>query len=199
MTLHVVQPPAATLRVARAILGRLGGGAGFLTRGALADANHSDLWLSAPHPVFNVGVDNIGQSDAIALTRMTGWRFIVLSRGKVVATMELSASRRSDAGRFARLTDGRMAASSARAIGRAEAGTLTGGRSYALGMLRVPALGVAALWLRDRDRADRQDLFAPVGSVPAPMRAEHWLPSAVFMRVLQETWTATQLERVGER
>jgi hypothetical protein len=199
MTLHVVQPPAATLRVARTVLGRLSGGTGFLTRGALAASSRDDLWLSAPHPVFNIGVDDIERSDAIARTRMTGWRFFVLSGGRAVATMELAASRRRDAGRFARLTDGRMAASSARAIARAEAGTLTSGGGYALGMVRVPALGVSALWLRDRDQAGRHDLFAPVGSVPAQMTAERWLPSAAFMQMLQLTWQAAQSERVGER
>lgn len=184
MTLHVVQPDARTLRSAILYLGRLKSGGGFLTRGALADADSQTLALAAPHPVFNLATDEIGNADALSRSRMTGWRFIVLSQGQAAGTLEFAATGRRDIGRFSRLTDGRMAASSARAIGRAERSIHARRRRYALGMLRVNALGVTALWLRDLDEQGRQDLFAPVEPVPAGMVAERWLPLAPWLRAL---------------
>lgn len=185
MTLHVVQPAASTVRAATLYLGRLKSGGGLLTRGALADANSGTLALAAPHPVFNLAADEIGHPDALARTRMTGWRFIVVSQGRAVATIEFAATSRRDVGRFSRVTDGRMAASSARAIGRAERSMQARRRRYALGMLRVTALGVTALWLRDLDEVGRHDLFSPVEPVPAGLTAERWLPIAQWMQALK--------------
>jgi len=185
MTLHVVQPMASTLRTASLYLGRLKSGGGFLTRGELADANSGTLALAAPHPVFNLAADEVGNSDALAHTRMTGWRFIVLSQGRAVATMELAATSRRDVGHFSRVTDGRMAASSARAIGRAERSMQARRRRYALGMVRITALGVTALWLRDLDKVGRHDLFSLVEPVPAGITAERWLPLTQWMRALK--------------
>ena len=185
MTLHVVQPAASTIRTAILYLGRMKSGDGFLTRGALADANSATLAIAAPHPVFNLDADEIGHPDALARSRMTGWRFIVLAQGEAVATMEFSATSRRDVARFSRVTDGRMAASSARAIGRAERSMQARRRQYALGMLRVNALGVTALWLRDLDEVGRHDLFSLVEPVPAGMTAERWLPLSRSMRAIK--------------
>ena len=193
MTLNVAQPPGRTSRAAQDFLGRLRAGSGFVTRGALGASSKKDLWLAAPHPVFNLAVADIGFDDSIARARMTGWRFFVLSRGRTVATMEFATTSRRVTGRFARVTDGRMGASSARAIARAEASLLTADRRYTLGMLRIPALHVYALWLRDHDEVGRHDLFAAVGSVPAPMTAERWVPFADFFADLQEVRQAAPL------
>ena len=179
-----------TSHAAQAILGRLKAG-GFATRGALAASAKSELWLAAPHPVFNIAVADIGLDDCLDRARMTGWRFFVLARARVVATLELAASSRRAAGRFARVTDGRMAASSARAIVRAEADAQIADRRYTLGMLRIPALRMYALWLRDRDAIARRDLFAPVGPVPAIMSAERWTPFADFALDLLKIRQAT--------
>jgi hypothetical protein len=185
MTLHVVQPEAATLHAAILYVGRLKADGGFLTRGALAEANPKTLSLAAPHPAFNLALDDIGRPDALARTRMTGWRFIVLSQGQAIATLEFAATSRRDAGQFSRITDGRMAASSARAIARAERSTQARLRRYALGMLRVSALGANALWLRDLDEVGRRDLFSPVEPVPAGITAERWQSLAQWMLKLK--------------
>ena len=185
MSLHVVSPPAHTVRAAVRYLGRMKAGSGFLTRGALAASTGKALFLSAPHPVFNLGVADLGTPEALARTRMTGWRFIVLSQGTAVATLEFAASDRRDQGCFARVTDGRMAASSSRAIGRAEMHPLVKARRYALGMVRVTALDACALWLRDLAESDRHDLFAMVGAVSGPMTAERWISQIDLMQSLQ--------------
>lgn len=186
MSLHVVSPPARTVRAAARYLGRMKSGSGFLTRGALAASTGEALFLSAPHPVFNLGSADIGTPDALARTHMTGWRFLVLSQGTAVATMEFAARDQRDEGCFSRVTDGRMAASSSRAIGRAENHPIVTARRYALGMIRVTALDACALWLRDLAESGRRDLFAMVEPVPGPMTAERWISQIDLMQGLQD-------------
>jgi hypothetical protein len=185
MSLHVVRPPARTVRAATRCLAHMKAGRGFLTRGALGASTGEALFLAAPHPVFNLGVANIRAPHALACTRMTGWRFIVLSRGTALATLEFAARDRRDEGCFSRVTDGRMAASSSRAIGRAEDHPLVKGKHYALGMIRVTALDACALWLRDLAGSGQHDLFAMVEPVPGPMTAERWMSRIDLMQGLQ--------------
>jgi hypothetical protein len=83
------------------------------------------------------------------------------------------------------VTDGRMAASSSRAIGRAEDHPLVKGKHYALGMIRVTALDACALWLRDLAGSGQHDLFAMVEPVPGPMTAERWMSRIDLMQGLQ--------------
>lgn len=160
-------------------------GSGFLTRGALAASKGDTLFLSAAHPVFNLAMRDIGTAGALAQTRMTGWRFLVLAQGAAVGTLEFSAKHRRDVGCFSRVTDGRMAASSSRAIGLAEHHPLVQTRRYALGMIRVTSLGACALWLRDLAESGRADLFATVEPVPQPMTAEQWMSEIEWMQELR--------------
>lgn len=189
MSLHVVRPPARTVRAATRCLGHMKSGSGFLTRGALAASTSETLFLAAPHPVFNLGVADIRAPDALARTRMTGWRFLVLSRGTAVATVEFAARDRRDEGCFSRVTDGRMAPSSSRAIARAEDHPLVKVRRYALGMIRVAALDACALWLRELAGSGQHDLFAMVEPVPGPMTAERWTSQIDLMQGLQDVTT----------
>lgn len=185
MGLTVVKPPAGTAEAACWIVGRLRAGRGFQTRGALASAAPEEpLWLSTPHPVFNLGLDDLVPSATFDAVRMTGWRYIVQSRERALATVEFSASSHTDPPRFCRVTDGTMAASVARAIGHAEHSAAVRKGRYVLGMVRIPEILTYALWLRD-DRANGvHDLFSVLKLSPPRSTAGTLLTRTKFMNQL---------------
>ena len=184
MALYVLEAPAGTAETACLYLGHMKAGRGFQTRGLLATSSGEPLWLAAPHPVFNLRLDDVGPNSTFESVQMTGWRFLAVSNGKAVATLELAAASRTDTSRFSRITDGRMAASAARVISKAERTAIVRHRQYALGMVRVPEIHVHALWLRDGDGGSLHDLFAAVIPAPAGVPQEKLLTTTRFMQVL---------------
>jgi hypothetical protein len=184
--LSVLQPPDGTAELACLYVARLKAGPGFQTRGRLAAAAKDRLLLAAPHPVFNLAPADVGEQAGFESARMTGWRYLTLSGDQAVASVELAAEGPTMPARFSRITDGRMAESVTRAIAHAQRSTGRSGGRYFLGMLRLPALHVHALWLRHAQADGVHDLFVPLPPSPAPLEPESLLEPAGFMRALVE-------------
>lgn len=185
MNLTIVQPPHGTADVARWIVGRLRASQGLLTRGALAAVPAGQpLWISTPHPVFNLRLDELATNGAIETARMTGWRFLVQSGEAALGTLEFAASSPMDLPRFSRVSDGRMAASTARAIHKAERGRFRQKGRYVLGMVRAPSIHVQALWLRHEQADGLHDLFAMLEPSPTAGPVEALLPAKSFRELL---------------
>jgi hypothetical protein len=148
MALRLVQPSA---QVAKLVQDRLMGYVaeqGFRTR-ALAAAKPATLGLAAPHPVFQLGLDQAGKPGAIQKAAMAGWRYLVTSGTQVVAAAHATAKSRDGRASFSHLNEGPFVASTERALAKAETWPEVKGGRYALGLLSVPALYVNALWLRE--------------------------------------------------
>lgn len=184
MGLFITEPPTGITEGACLHLGRLKSGTGLQTRGMLAECTREQLWLAAPHPVFNLRIDEIHPTASFEAVQMTGWRYIALSRGLAVATLEMASGSRTGVARFCRITDGRMAASVVRAISKAERNTTVSHRRYSLGMVRVPSLHAHAIWLRDGQADGVHDLFAVVTPVPPSLPKERLLTAHQFMNAL---------------
>lgn len=184
MGLTTLDPPAATAETARRYVGTLKSGPGFQTRGALSRP-HQRMWLAAPHPVFNLHLDEIGSHTSLEQARMTGWRFLVVSRSEALATVELAASSRNEAAVFCRITEGRMAASVVHAIKLAERSAVVRHRHYVLGMVRVPSIHLHALWLRDTQADGVHDLFAVLGPSPGAFSLDRLWRYGDFLGLLQ--------------
>ena len=186
MNLTIVEPPHGTADVARWIVGRLRASQGLLTRGALAAVPAGrPLWISTPHPVFNLRLDELATTGAIESARMTGWRFLVQSGQAALGTLEFTASSRVALPRFSRVSDGAMAASTARALHEAERVRSRRKDRYVLAMARAPSIHVQALWLRHVQADGVNDLFALLSpSPPSAGPAETLLPARTFQEVL---------------
>ena len=185
MPLRLIQPVASVAEVVRAQLAGMAQQQQFRTRG-LAAARPATLGLAAPHPVFNLRLDEIGQPGALDRAAMTGWRYLVTSGSSVIAAAEASASHAKGRASFSSANEGVFVQASAEAIANAEGWPEIRAGRYALGLIRVPALYVVALWLRDEDGKDSGDRFVPLAPAPAPLAGGKRIGSVEFEQALVE-------------
>lgn len=185
MPLRLIQPTASTAEVVRAQLAGMAQQQQFRTRG-LAAARPAALGLAAPHPVFNLALEQIGQPGAIDRAAMTAWRYLITSGSEVIAAAEASARHAKGRAVFSGTNEGVFVRGSAEAIARAEAWPEVRTGRYALGLIRVPALYVVALWLRDEEGKEGGDRFVPLAPVPPPLEGGKRLGRTEFEQALVE-------------
>jgi hypothetical protein len=167
MPLRIISPPSGTDRVAaRGLADVLQ--ATPPDRGALGRASLETLALTAPHPVHTMTLDDATQTRLPAWEAVIRWRFLVEDGDRTVAAVEVRIDRDTGAPRLAQVEEGALVHGAATAIGIAEAAAEVDATMFELGLLRVPALSVEALWLRALNAAD--DRFMPLD--PAPQRFE---------------------------
>ena len=185
MPLRLIQPAASVAEVVRVQLAGMAQQQQFRTRG-LAAARPTTLGLAAPHPVFNLGLDEIGKPGALDRAAMTAWRYLVTSGSDVIAAAEASARHAKGRAVFSGTNEGAFVKASAEAIADAEEWPEIRAGRYALGLLRVPALYVVALWLRDEDGKDGGDRFVPLAPAPAPLAGGKRICRTEFEQALDE-------------
>jgi len=185
MPIRVLQPAAQVDTVMRDHLQQMAAEQGFRTR-ALAAAEPESLALAAPHPVFNLGLDQIGRRGALDRVAMTGWRYLIVAGDSVIASAEAQASGPAAKAAFSNTNEGVFVQSSAAALAAAEQWPEVKDGRFALGLLRVPALYVLALWLRDEEDGGGGDLFVPLAPSPLPLQAGERMPAAAFEAALQQ-------------
>jgi hypothetical protein len=136
--------------------------------------------LTAPHLVFNMGLDRVAAGDPLEVARLTGRRFLVFVGTEVVATAEIANVKNgadvyaSDAG-----------AAMAKAIREVEATGDFEFRDAEVRLLRIPALYVFALWLHQSTDDSGADLLIPLDPCPSQLvagRRYTWRDTA---RILQ--------------
>lgn len=164
MRLRVAESSPETIEAVRLQLSELAGRAGFRNR-ALAQADPLAIGLAAAHDVYNLGLDQIVAGAGIDDAERVGRRFLVLDGDAPVASAEVSGA---DGAGFAS-NEGPFVAATAAAIAHAENDPELADGAYELRVLRIPALYVMALWLRDDD--GRGDVVIPMGPAPAPLEA----------------------------
>jgi len=184
MGLTTLDPPEGAAKKACEFLAALKSGPGFQTRGELSK-QHLRLYLAAPHPVFNLPLDQLDEDMPFESAVMTGWNYLVISSGATLATIELTASNHHDTPSFCRVTDGRMAKSAARGLVMAERSATVKGGDYVLGMIRVPSIHVHALWLRDGQADGIRDLFALLEPAPIRSATDHLWSPRDFLSILR--------------
>jgi hypothetical protein len=160
MSLRIVDPPAGTVRhIAQRVAGMVAGG-GLGSRRVL-DAT-GPMQLAAPHPVFNLHLRSVRAGGNFERAVLTGWRFFLVTGGEVAGMVEASATYREEKPRFARVSYGRMTRCASDNLASAEADDAVQKGDFVLGMLRLPAVHVHALWFRDAYAVGRRDLFMPL-------------------------------------
>jgi hypothetical protein len=175
MALDPLLAPDDVTELARRALGHLRQGSEACIPGPLVACAGEPLWLALPHPVFELAPDR--EVLTLDAGRMTAWRYLVMSRNAVVATLEMAVPGNGQQPRLAYMADGPAAASTVRAIGRAERSQALRARRYVLGLLRIPSPQLEAVWLRDGAADGRHDRFWIAGTPHGP-RAERLLDAA---------------------
>jgi hypothetical protein len=183
MPLRTLQPdPSVTDRIAVEVLGMAPpSGAQAL---ALGGSEDRALGVAAPHPVFNLGLDALGSPDWTQRVEMTGWRYFVTSHGDVIAAAEASTASANGPVQGTMTNEGPFVAGTEKALAQVESLPTVAKGTFALGLLRVPALYVVALWLRGEGQSAGTDWLVPVAPAPHPLRVDVLTRPKDFMDAL---------------
>jgi hypothetical protein len=161
MTLHTPELSDSARRRLETGLTGLAQRPGFEDR-LLAAAAPSQLAVAAPHDVYVLGLQALADGHGLERAEWVSRRVLVLDGDRPIAAAELDDP---DGQGGLTTTEGRFAAATAGAVEQAEAWP----GEYELRLLRIPALYLMALWLKDRDGSD--DLLVPLEPAPAGLEA----------------------------
>ena len=128
----------------RAIKGAQLRGKGPLGQMAIA-ANPSAM---KPHPIYEIGLDDLAAGKEIASARPVAWRYLLIAGNQVHQAAEIIPDPLSGGSRFGALTTGYVAGEE-EALKLADKLPEISQGAYEIRSLRVPALYVMALWLKD--------------------------------------------------
>jgi hypothetical protein len=181
MPLDTTDPPIAAYESVRSVVAGLAAGAAFRTP-ALRRADPESLSLSTPHRTAFLPLDRIKRGAALrAAAQMTGWRFLVHERDKVVAAADAMLTKEGGF-QFGQVNEGPFVAATEEAIRRAERLDLGRKGRFEPVLLSVPALYVMALWLEDRD--GEADLLLALAPAPPELTPYEPIEPAAFLGVL---------------
>jgi hypothetical protein len=189
MPLLIESPPKGADKVLNAAVSELVG------HGAIALGTRSKPTASMPVPVYNLGADAIASGRGLAAARPTGWLVTLTADGEVRGTIELIPARPrkgetpSEAVRFGGFSVGPLHRALAAAI---ESAAKSSGRNKVqLAVLRVPALYLLALWLKD----ESGERILPIPPSPPPLKAGEPYPAN---RALESLRQAAKLVMEGD-
>lgn len=185
MALRTLQPSASvTERIATEIRGmaQRPGAEALALGGAMA----ASLGMAAPHPVFNLGLDSVESPDWLNLVEMTGWRYFVTSEAGVIAAAEASSESAGGPVKGTMTNSGPFVIGTEKALASVESDPKVAKGSFALGLLRVPALYVVALWLRGEGKSAGTDWLVPVAPTPEPLQADALTSPGDFVQALEK-------------
>jgi hypothetical protein len=165
MPIMTPNPPAEVDAVARGSLNNL------IQRrqlhvSALARVDPAAVDLSAPLPVYNLGLDDLVADRPPSENSLTGWRYPISVDNRVVASAEVATEPGNANPRFSSVNQGPFDPAIETALERlASSGETT---QHSVRLLRIPALYLMALWLHSDDQDDR---YQPLPPAPTPLRA----------------------------
>jgi hypothetical protein len=166
MTLRVPEATEASVETVRSHLSGLAGRTGFRDR-ALTRANPAGLALAAPHDVYSLGLSDLAEGAFLDAATLDGRRFIVMDGDKPITSAEVADQ---DKGSGFQANEGPYVESTAAAIEHAERDPDLADNDYEVRVLRIPALYVMALWLKN-EQGGGADVLIPLDPTPAPLEA----------------------------
>lgn len=164
MTLRVPETSPQAVDAIQRRLAELAGRPEFRRR-ALATADIGQVSLAAPHDVYTLGLDRIVAGGSLDEAQPVGRRFLVMDDARAIAAAEVAG----DDGSGFSSNEGRFVAATADAIRHAEQDPELADGRYELRLLRIPAIYLMALWLKDDDGGD--GVVIPLEPAPPPLQA----------------------------
>jgi hypothetical protein len=186
MGIRYATPPAGTEEFATTGLTEVIHTAAMKTPGgaALAMTPAEQINLASGHPVYNLGLDALAARRPLAEASQTAWRYLVDTGGAAVVSTEVSVDAAGQPIAFAQVNEGPFVAATARALDQVEQRTEVATGNYEIRLLKVPALYVVALWLKDLE-GDR-DLVIPLDPAPPYLEPGRAYTEAEFLEILGE-------------
>jgi hypothetical protein len=193
MTLRVPEPTEESIKVVSSHLSNLAGRTGFRDR-ALTRADPARLALAAPHDVYSIGLSDLAGGAFLDAATAVSRRFLVMDGDKPIAAAELTDQ---DKGSGFQANEGPYVESTAAAIAQAETDPDLANDDYEVRLLRIPALYVMALWLKNQQ--DETDVVIPLDPAPAPLEAgRKYSPAEVLSALLEPARARLAFDDVGE-
>jgi hypothetical protein len=138
--------------------------------------------LAFPHAVFNLGLDDLAKPGALANAPMTAWRYLVEEAGAAVASAEVGVDAKGAVRGLDHVNEGPFVKATAAAQkAAAKLPQVRAGRVEAR-LVRIPALYVMALWLKDLDGDD--DVVIPMAPAPPYLEANRPYTQQEFLKAL---------------
>jgi hypothetical protein len=137
----------------------------------------------APHPVFQLSLEDVSAGKGVEAARQSGWRFLM---GQA-STQGGTAGEVHGAGpayEFGGISHGAHVGQMVETLQRAERLREVADGEFELRLLRVPALYVVAVWLKDQRAAN--DLLIPIPPTRPPLVVGQPYTTADFERVLKQ-------------
>ena len=179
MTLHTPDLPEPALRAIQAGVERLAGRSEYGDR-ALGGADPAALEAAVPHDVYTLGLDAIADGKGLGSAEPVGRRVLVMEGERAVAAAELADP---EGGEGFSATEGPYTETTARAVQEVEGWPVVADGDYDLRVLRLPALYLMALWLKDRD--GDADLLVPLDPAPSGVQAGRGYPAGELLGELR--------------
>jgi len=148
---------------------------------ALGALPPEELSLSAPHGIFDLGIDDLTAGRGLEAARPAGWRYLVAGPGGAVSAAEIGPG--SDA--TAHVNSGPFVAATELVMAAAEALPAVVARDHEARLLRVAALHLMALWLKSDDPA-HTDLIVPLPPSPPFVAPGNAYPAGELLDLLRE-------------
>jgi hypothetical protein len=123
-----------------------------------------DVTISQPHPVYNLGVQDIAEGRGITAAVFGGWRFLLTEKGRAIGAAEVMGTEPIGTFRIAGVNVGPYVASTAAALQALPDQFKAESREWTLRMLRIPALFIWAVWFHEVSGTG--DQFFPLGPAP---------------------------------
>jgi hypothetical protein len=141
--------------------------------------------VTTPHTVHNIGLDALAEGRGLDAAQTTGLGYLVLQNTRVVASAEVALDERGEPQGLSNFSRGQELQGTLRVLELLDDLPDVRNRAFELRMLRIPALHVRAVWLKDQQGDD--DLVLPIGS-PDEVRPRP-IPAGQFLDELRQRAT----------
>ncbi len=149
---------------------------------SLRDIGEGGRRLVAPHPVHNLRLTDLEKPGRLRDAPLTAWRYLVEEGGATVASAEVGVDPTGAVRGFDHVNEGPFVQATAAAQkAAAKLPQVRDGRVEAR-ILRIPALYVMALWLKDLDGDN--DVVVPMAPAPRFLEANRPYTEREFLKAL---------------
>jgi hypothetical protein len=119
-----------------------------------------DIEPTAPHKVFDISLNDLLQGHGLDNPRLVAWRYLVTRQNDVIAAAEVDCDEPQVKHAFGLLNEGPYVTATSKALRIGEEQKVLEGVSLEFTVIRIPALYVMAVWLRDEKGMD--DVIIPM-------------------------------------
>jgi hypothetical protein len=169
MSIKIPEPPEDSVQTLYSSLQRLPSGpVGGSTNFLLRDTRSLQSSVSYPHKVYNLGLQDLVRGNVLKDAHLVSWRYLIRQGNRGTAAAEVNYDELKGGSKFSEFNPGSLADATLQEIQRVEQNSELERKSYELRLLRIPALYVTALWLKDTEGS--QDVLIPIPPTPPMLK-----------------------------